>query len=122
VETVLDSLSDTGAWQSVPPHPPLPLPGRLGVASMTLALVSILVYCLPVVSYATIGLSAIGLILAIVGLAGYLVYPPAPPESNAAELNFGQRVHQYPRAGSVASIASAGRLGRRIGCQGCQFP
>lgn len=47
----------------------LPFPARLGAAAMLLGVVSVLVLCLPYVGYAALGLSGVGLLLGLWGLA-----------------------------------------------------
>jgi hypothetical protein len=57
--------------EAVPAEPveELALSVRLGIASLTLALLSVLVLCLPVLGYLSLGLSSIGLMLGLLGLA-----------------------------------------------------
>jgi hypothetical protein len=47
----------------------LSLPARLGAVSMLLGVLSVLVLCLPYVGYAALGLSGVGLLLGLWGLA-----------------------------------------------------
>ena len=47
----------------------LPFPARLGALSMLLGVLSVLVLCLPYVGYAALGLSGVGLLLGLWGLA-----------------------------------------------------
>jgi hypothetical protein len=52
----------------VPAADTLPLPARLGVASLALGLLSVMVLCLPVVGVAAVGLSGLGVLLGLSGL------------------------------------------------------
>ena len=47
----------------------LPFPARLGALSMLLGVLSVLVLCLPYVGYAALGLSGVGLLVGLWGLA-----------------------------------------------------
>jgi hypothetical protein len=47
----------------------LPFPARLGAVAMLLGVLSVLVLCLPYVGYAALGLSGVGLLLGLWGLA-----------------------------------------------------
>ena len=47
----------------------LPFPARLGALSMLLGVLSVLVLCLPYVGYAALGLSGVGLLIGLWGLA-----------------------------------------------------
>jgi len=89
-----------------PEEPPLPASARIGIAALVLGCISVLILCLPVVGYASIGLSGIGV---PVGLWGLL---RARMEGNGMLCrsltgvvgDFGTRARDYPLAGTVACL------------------
>jgi hypothetical protein len=95
-----------------PPEPPFPVPARLGVASLVLGLASILILCVPIVGYAAVGLSALGLLLGLGGLggvlAGYGAGRPVLPRNPSASVHFGERVRDFPLAGIAACLLALG--------------
>jgi hypothetical protein len=98
-----DAAPDT-APSDAPEAPPLPLPARLGVVSLALGLVSVPILCLPVIGYAAIGLSGLGLLLGLGGLYGAVVQGssvPAPASAgrHGTPRRFGERSWDYPLAG-----------------------
>jgi hypothetical protein len=89
------------------PHEPdvldLPRHARLGLASVALGLLSVLVLCLPVVGYAAIALSGLGLLLGVYALAAaWLAGAPVtggPPAGGGVAGPFGASAVNYPLAG-----------------------
>jgi hypothetical protein len=68
-----------GAPEQVEEEPiPLPHSTHFGIASLTLATVSVLVLCIPVVGHLSFALSGLGLLLGLIGLVTY-----SPPERSA---------------------------------------
>ena len=91
-----------------PEAPPLPLPARLGIASVALGLSSVPVLCVPVVGYAALPLSGVGLLLGLGGLlaalAGGAGAPRSAPGGAATLGHFGARGRDYPLAGVAACL------------------
>jgi hypothetical protein len=82
---------------------PLQAPStRLGIVALALGLLSVLVLCVPVVGYTSLGLSSIGLLL---GLWGLLASGRENGKGSAHGLWLvrGQRVN-YPLAGTVTCL------------------
>ena len=98
-EAPADDRPDRGARAP----PPWPLPARLGVASLALGVASVPVLCLPVVGYAALALSGLGLLLALGGLLALARGAGAVPGGGAgAPAGFGARGWHYPLAGLAA--------------------
>jgi hypothetical protein len=88
---------------------PLPPSARLGVAALALGLVSVMVLCLPVLGYAAIGLSGVGLLLGLGGLYRAAVLADAGAYAHAAgaartSARFGERRWDFPLAGVAACL------------------
>jgi hypothetical protein len=67
--------------------------------AMFLGAFSVLVLCLPVVGYASLGLSGVGLLVGLYGLVtAYLGGGNAVPRDSGPR-RFGERGHDYPLAG-----------------------
>jgi hypothetical protein len=98
VETSASSKEDT----------PFPLAARLGIFSLVLALISFFLLCVPLVSYLSIGLSSIGLLLGLGGLFRARTksesFPPSVANGVGLGDGFGTRVRDYPLAGMVACL------------------
>jgi hypothetical protein len=91
--------------------PRTPLAARLGVASLALGLLAVLVLCLPVVGYASLALSGLGLLLGLGGLVGQQwggVRGFGRPEGGGARAAFGLGVRpwNYPLAGVAVCLAA----------------
>jgi hypothetical protein len=103
------AASSTPEEETEPEQPPLPRSARVGIISMILALVAILVMCLPVIGgYASLVLSALGLPTGLWGLlltrtqgGGSLSYSQV---GGGIWAGFGTRAEHYPLAGIVASL------------------
>jgi hypothetical protein len=96
---------------SLPDYLPMPLPARLGVASLALGLLAVLVLCVPFVGYASPALSALGVLLGL----GSLINSPrgrgrceGVPASGGAWAALGGRAPNYPLAGVAACLAALG--------------
>jgi hypothetical protein len=103
-----DSLEEVvrAASAEVPSPPaveaPLPVSVRLGIVGLGLGLFSVLLLCLPVLGYASPGLSGAGLLLSLAGLVsaprgGTGNYSLAGAAGGARA--FGARARDYPLAG-----------------------
>ena len=75
----------------------LPFPARLGALSMLLGVLSVLVLCLPYVGYAALGLSGVGLLLGLWGLASAYL-------SGAHSGGIRQPEKSYPLGGVAACL------------------
>ena len=75
----------------------LPFPARLGALSMLLGVLSVLVLCLPYVGYAALGLSGVGLLLGLWGLASACL-------SGARSGGIRQPEKSYPLGGVAACL------------------
>ena len=76
---------------------------------MALGLASVLIMCLPLIGYLSIGLSSIGLLLGLGGLfRARTDYEPLPPHVVAGGVGiwggFGTRTRDYPLAGVAACL------------------
>jgi hypothetical protein len=87
---------------------PFPLPARLGIIALVLGVVSIFMVCVPSVSYLSIGMSGIGLLLGLAGLFRARTdsepLPPAIAGGVGIYGGFGTRVRHYPLAGIAACL------------------
>jgi hypothetical protein len=101
-EAPADDRPDRGARAA----PPWPLPARLGVTSLALGLASVPVLCVPVVGYAALALSGLGLLLALGGLLGALARGAraVPGGGAGGPAGFGARGWDYPLAGLAACL------------------
>lgn len=90
--------------------PPFPLAARLGIIALILAMISFLLLCMPSVSYVSIGLSSVGLLLGLAGLYRARTdseqLPPAVAGGVGISSGFGTRVGHYPWAGVAACLLS----------------
>ena len=75
----------------------LSLPARLGAVSMLLGVLSVLVLCLPYVGYAALGLSGVGLLIGLWGLASAYL-------SGANSGGVRQPEKSYPLGGVAACL------------------
>jgi hypothetical protein len=88
---------------------PFPPSARLGIIALALGLISILILCLPIIGYLSIGLSSIGLVTALAGLIrsridGSVTLPQTPAGGTGLVGGFGVRARDYPLAGVVACL------------------
>jgi hypothetical protein len=89
----------------------LPRFGRLGVVSLGLGLLSVVVLCVPVVGYASLALSGLGVLVGLCGLFDFLrerrgrsavrVTPGGQTMSGG-----GARALNYPLAGTAVSLVA----------------
>jgi hypothetical protein len=96
---------------SVPADPPFPLHVRLGIASLVLGLISIMILCVPIVGYASLGLSAIGVLLGLGGLFNTRRERTWSIRGSEADgvpaiTEFGDRPINYPLAGVAACLTA----------------
>jgi hypothetical protein len=88
--------------------PPFPLSARLGIIAMFLGTGSILILCIPILGYLSIGLSSVGLLLGLVGLIRIRMdgesLPPAIAGGVGIWGGFGTRVRDYPLGGVAACL------------------
>lgn len=103
------AIEEAATAETSPPveDPPFPPSARLGILSLGLGLTSILIMCLPLLGYLSIGLSGIGLFLGLGGLyRSRTDSEPLPPQAVAGGVGiwggFGTRARDYPLAGIVA--------------------
>jgi hypothetical protein len=101
-----DPAAEDGANPSTPR---LPLAARLGIASLSLGVASVMVLCLPFIGYMALGLSSVGLMLGLAGLYRAAVTAHAGPPSHTtgarkASVPFGQGRWDYPLAGVGACL------------------
>jgi uncharacterized RDD family membrane protein YckC len=92
-----------------PEEEPLPTSARVGIVSLILACVSVMIMCLPVVGYASIALSAVGLPLSLWGLHrsrvdGTQTLSHTLTGDAATNGGFGTRAQHYPLAGVGACL------------------
>lgn len=89
---------------------PFPLAARLGVIALILGMISFILLCAPVVSYVSIGLSSVGLLLGLGGLFRARRESESLPPSIAGGVGiwngFGTRVRDYPLAGLAACFVA----------------
>ena len=109
--------SDSSAEISTPPpapenlseEPPLPTSARIGIVALGLGCVSVLILCLPIVGYASIVLSGVGVPVALWGLfraqmeGDGMVCRSLGGGAGVAG-NFGKRARDYPLAGMVVCL------------------
>jgi hypothetical protein len=89
--------------------PPFPPSARLGIIAMALGLGSVLIMCLPLIGYVSIGMSSIGLLLGLGGLFRARTNDePLPPHAVAGGVGiwggFGTRTRDYPLAGVATCL------------------
>lgn len=101
--------TDIPAPETGPEEPPLPASARIGIAALVLGCISVLIMCLPIVGYASIILSGIGVPVGLVGLIrarmegeGMLCRSLTGGAGSAR--GFGARARDYPLAGTVACV------------------
>jgi hypothetical protein len=102
-----EGIAAVGATAPAPPEPDvMDLPGyaRLGLASAALGLLSVPVLCLPLVGYAAIALSGLGLLLGLYALASaWLAGTPVtggpPAGGGGVARRLGAHAVGYPLAG-----------------------
>jgi hypothetical protein len=86
-----------------------PLSTRLGITALVLGLLSILILCVPVVGYGSLGLSGIGFLFAVAGLVCARndrtrgVRPPLPAEGQGLPA-IGKRDLNYSLGGMVVCL------------------
>jgi hypothetical protein len=103
-----------GAPEQVEEEPiPLPHSTHFGIAALTLATVSVLVLCIPVVGYLSIALSALGLLLGLIGLVTYSPPERDPPGRGRSRpqrdfLGIDLYARGFPWLGIVASLLAIG--------------
>jgi hypothetical protein len=89
-------------------EPPFPKSARLGIVSLVMGMVSFLLLCAPAVTYFSIGLSSLGLLLGLGGLFRSRTDSEQLPPSIAGGVGiyagFGTRVSHYPLAGMAACL------------------
>lgn len=89
-------------------EPPFPKSARMGIVSLVMAMVSIFLLCAPAVSYLSIGLSSLGLLLGLGGLFRARTESEQLPPEIAGGVGicagFGTRVSHYPLAGVGACL------------------
>jgi hypothetical protein len=89
-------------------EPPFPKSARWGVISLVLGMTSIFLVCAPAISYLSIGLSSLGLLLGLGGLFRARTESEQLPPSIAGGVGicagFGTRVRDYPLAGVAACL------------------
>jgi hypothetical protein len=86
-----------------------PPSARLGIIALALGLASVLIMCLPIIGYLSIGMSGIGLLLGIGGLfRARTDSEPLPPQVVTGGMGiwggFGTRTRDYPLAGIAACL------------------
>jgi hypothetical protein len=87
----------------------LPLSARLGIVALALGLSAVLVLCLPVVGYAALGLSSVGLVLGLGGLVQSLQergVRRGGAGGGGASFPFGTHPVAVPLAGAAACLAA----------------
>ena len=95
--------------ESVPSDPQFPSSARMGIVSLALGCVSVLIMCLPLIGYASIVLSGIGLPMGLWGLLrahmdGNEMLSHSLPGGAGIVGSFGMHARDYPLAGSVACM------------------
>lgn len=100
--------------------PPFPPSARLGMISTGMGLASILIICLPILGYLSVGLSGFGLLLGLAALyRSWTDSEPLPPQAASGGLGlwsgFGTRSRDYALAGiAVCFFALALELGPKL--------
>ncbi|HEY7311385.1 MAG TPA: hypothetical protein VH643_18635 [Gemmataceae bacterium] len=101
--------TDLPAVDLEPEDPPLPKSARFGIIALFLGCISILIMCLPIVGYASLILSSVGVLVALWGLlrAHYegneMIYRSTPGGAGIVG-SFGKRARDYPLAGVVVCL------------------
>jgi len=101
--------TDLPAPDLEPEDPPLPKSARFGIIALFLGCISILIMCLPIVGYASLILSSVGVPVALWGLlrAHYegneMIYRSTPGGAGIVG-SFGKRARDYPLAGVVVCL------------------
>ncbi len=105
------AVEEAAKVEAPSPEEDLPFPpsARMGIISMVLGLTSILIMCLPLVGYLSVGLSSIGLLLGLGGLfRSRTDSEPLPPQAVAGGAGimggFGTRARDYPLAGVATCL------------------
>jgi len=111
VPTELATLLEETAPAARPPvteDPPFPKTARWGIVSLVLGMISIFLLCAPALSYISMGLSGLGLLLGLGGLLRSRTESEQLPPSIAGGVGicagFGTRVNHYPLAGVAACL------------------
>lgn len=106
-----NAVEEAAKIETASPEEFLPFPpsARLGIISLALGLTSILIMCLPLIGYLSVGLSSIGLLLGLGGLfRSRTDSDPLPPQAVAGGVGiwggFGTRSRDYPLAGVLACL------------------
>lgn len=105
--------------EAAPPSPPdaeetldaLPRYGRVGVVSLGLGLLSVLIVCVPLVGYASLALSSLGLLLGLVALldftrARFGGHGLRPATGGRLMCGYDTRALNYALAGTGASLVA----------------
>jgi hypothetical protein len=101
--------TDLPAPDLEPEDPPLPQSARFGIVALFLGCISILIMCLPIIGYASLILSSVGVPVALWGLlrARYegneMIYRSTLGGAGIVG-SFGKRARDYPVAGIVACL------------------
>lgn len=101
--------TDLPAPDLEPEDPPLPQSARFGIIALFLGCISILILCLPIVGYASLILSSVGVPVALWGLlrAHYegheMIYRSTPGGAGIVG-SFGKQARDYPLAGVVVCL------------------
>jgi hypothetical protein len=105
------AVEDVAAEQasSAPEDQPFPLSARLGILGLALGVASILLLCVPVIGYISIGLSVLGLLAALGGLlcgrpSDRVPLSPQRIREVGLPEGFGRRASDYSLAGLLASF------------------
>jgi hypothetical protein len=110
-EELAQAIEEAAAVETPSPieEPHFPPSARLGIIAMALGLGSVLIMCLPIIGYLSIGMSGIGLLLGLGGLfRARTDSEPLPPQVAAGGMgiwgSFGTRTRDYPLAGVAACL------------------
>ena len=104
------------APSSTPSADTLPLPARLGLASLALGLLSVMVLCLPFVGVVAVGLSGIGVLLGVGAV--FTTF-----RQGAATLGLGLRFSSLRHGGPALGLPAGGAGGvRRFGEGTLDYP
>ncbi len=113
VPLLLDSseeiATDTLAAETEAQDPPMPLSARMGIVALVLGCVSVLIMCLPIIGYASIVLSGVGLPMGLWGLfrarmEGNGMLCRSLTGGVGVAGRFGSRPRDYALAGIVACL------------------
>ena len=102
--------------QPAPSADALPLPARLGMASLALGLLSVMVLCLPFVGVVAVGLSGLGVLLGLAGLFTSF-------RQGAVTPGLGLLVTSLRQGGAALGLPTGGAPGvRRFGEGALDYP